>query len=116
MFFFYSLLNSFDIIFSKSYFKKTISSNSLYPDKAGLFVFNVRPTAKVIWRQGHSLNLEKLGIEPVTPDLQDKWFIHFSCQGQTFCRAGLGPNCLQRLSADNMSKQTVYYYFYPTNT
>ena len=47
----------------------------------GVLVFNVPPTAKVIWRRGHGLvssdRLEKPGIEPATPGLQGKWLIHY---------------------------------------
>ena len=47
-----------------------------------VFVFNIPPTAKVIWRRGHSLvssdRREKPGIEPGNPGLQGKWFIHYT--------------------------------------
>ena len=47
-----------------------------------VFVFNVPPTAKVIWRWGHGLvssdRLVKPGIEPATPGLQGKQFIHYT--------------------------------------
>ena len=47
-----------------------------------MFVFNIPPTAKVIWRRGHSLvssdRLEKPGIEPATPGLQGKCFICYN--------------------------------------
>ena len=44
-----------------------------------LIVFNVPPTAKVIWRLGHgsSDRLEKPGIKPVITGLQGKGFIHY---------------------------------------
>ena len=49
---------------------------------AVVFVFNVPPTAKVIWRQAHGLvssnRLVKPGIEPATPGLQGKLFIHYT--------------------------------------
>ena len=54
-----------------------------------VFVFNIPPTAKVIWRLGHGLvssdRLVKPGIEPAIPGLQGKRFIHYttaapSCQ------------------------------------
>ena len=45
-------------------------------------VFNVSPQAKVIWGWGPLLKvssnrLVKPVIEPSTPDLQGKWFIHY---------------------------------------
>ena len=47
-----------------------------------LFVFNVPPTAMVIWGQGHGLvlsdGLEKPVIEPATPGLHGKWFILYT--------------------------------------
>ena len=47
-----------------------------------VFVFNVPQTANVIWRRGHGLvlsdRLVKLGIEPATPGLQGKRFIHYT--------------------------------------
>ena len=47
-----------------------------------VFVFNVPSPAKVIWRRGHDLvssdRLVKPGIEPATPGLQGKWFIHYT--------------------------------------
>ena len=49
-----------------------------------VFVFNVPPTAKVIiWRRGPQLKvssdrLVKPGIEPATPGLQGKRFIHYT--------------------------------------
>ena len=47
-----------------------------------VFVFNIPPTAKVIWRRGHDLvssnRLVKPAIEPVTPGLQGKQFIHYT--------------------------------------
>ena len=47
-----------------------------------VFVFNVQPTAKVIWRRGHGLvssdRLVKQGIEPATPGLHGKRFIHYT--------------------------------------
>ena len=47
-----------------------------------VFMFNVFPTAKVIWRRGHRLvssdRLVKPGIEPATPGLQGKRFIHYT--------------------------------------
>ena len=47
-----------------------------------VFVFNVPPTAKVIWRRGPRLKvssdrLVKQGMEPATPGLQSKRFIHY---------------------------------------
>ena len=47
------------------------------------FAFNVPPTAKVIWRRGQGLKvssdrLVKAGIEPPTPGLQGKRFIHYT--------------------------------------
>ena len=43
-----------------------------------MFVFNVPPTAKVIWRRGHGHRLLKPGIELVTPGLQGKRFIRYT--------------------------------------
>ena len=47
-----------------------------------IVVFNVPPTAKVIWRWGHGLvssdRLVKPGVEPASPGLQGKWFIHYT--------------------------------------
>ena len=48
-----------------------------------VFVFKVPPTAKVIWRLGHGLkshptDLWRPGIEPATPGLQGKLFIHYT--------------------------------------
>ena len=46
-----------------------------------VFVLNVLPTAKVIWRWGPWLlsdRLVKPGIEPATPGLQGKRFIHYT--------------------------------------
>ena len=47
-----------------------------------VFVFNVPPTARVIWRRGHGLvssdRLVKPEIEPATPGLQGKWLIHYT--------------------------------------
>ena len=49
-----------------------------------VFVFNVSPTAKVIWRQGHGLESHPTDwwswgwIEPETPGLQGKWLIHYA--------------------------------------
>ena len=53
-----------------------------------VFVFNVPPTAKVIWRRGpqfkvSSDRLLKLGIEPATPGLQGKWFMHYTTAAST---------------------------------
>ena len=48
------------------------------------FVFNVPPTAKVIWRRGHGLKphesdrLVKPEMEPATPGSQGKRFIHYA--------------------------------------
>ena len=46
-------------------------------------VLDVPPTAKVIWRQGHHLQVasdrrKKLGIKLVTPQLQGELFIHYT--------------------------------------
>ena len=54
-----------------------------------VFVFNVPPTAKVIWRQGHGLKvssnrLVEPGIEPATPGLQGKRFIHYTTAAPMF--------------------------------
>ena len=50
-----------------------------------VFVFNVPPSAMVIWRRGHSLKshrtsdrLLKPGIKPAAPGLQGKRFIHYT--------------------------------------
>ena len=48
-----------------------------------VFVFNVPPTAKVIWRRGYGLKvssdrLVKPGIEPAASGLQGKQFIHYT--------------------------------------
>ena len=77
----YFVCNRFSIIF------KNISWYTL-PVKISMliivvvFVFNVPPTAKVIWRQGHGLvssdRLVKPGIEPATPGLQGEWNIHYT--------------------------------------
>ena len=53
-----------------------------------VFVFYVSPTAKVIWRRGHGLKvsshkLMKPGIEPATPGLQGKQFIHYTTAAPT---------------------------------
>ena len=50
---------------------------------AVVLVFNIPPTAKVIWRRGHGLKvssdrLEKPGNEPATPGLQGKWLINYT--------------------------------------
>ena len=44
------------------------------------FVFHITPTAKVIWKCGHSLigQTGDVGIEPATPGLQGKGFIHYT--------------------------------------
>ena len=52
-------------------------------------MFNVPPTAKVIWRRGHGLKvspdrLVKPGIEPATPGLQGKRFIHYTTAAPSF--------------------------------
>ena len=51
-------------------------------------VFNVPPTAKVIRRRGHGLvssdRLVKPGIEPATPGLQGKRFIHYTTAAPHF--------------------------------
>ena len=49
-----------------------------------IFVFNVAPTATVIWRLGHGLKSVKLGVEPATPGLQGKWFIHYTMAAPGF--------------------------------
>ena len=51
-----------------------------------VFVFNLPPTAKVIMETGPQLKvtsdrLVKPGIEPVTPGLQGKRFIHYTTAG-----------------------------------
>ena len=46
-----------------------------------VFVFNVPPTAKVIWRQGHGLKFHQTDwkeMEPVTSGLEGEWFIHYT--------------------------------------
>ena len=53
-----------------------------------VFVFNVPPTAKIIWRQGHCLKSHPTawltrGIEPATPGLQGKQFIHYTTAAPT---------------------------------
>ena len=59
-------------------------------------VFKVPPTAKVIWRRGHSLvssdRLVKPGIEPVTPGLQGKRFIHYNTSAP-FIHIALARKC-----------------------
>ena len=52
-------------------------------------MFNVPPTAKVIWRRGHGLKvspdrLVKPGIEPATPGVQGKRFIHYTTAAPSF--------------------------------
>ena len=59
-----------------------------------VFVFNIPPTAKVIWRRGHGLkshptDLSSPGIEPATPGLQGKLFIHYTTAAPTGgCKGG----------------------------
>ena len=47
-----------------------------------VFLFNIPPIAKVIWRHGQGLKsfqqTGKPGIEPATPGLQGEWFIHYT--------------------------------------
>ena len=49
-------------------------------DVVVVILFNVPPTAKVIWRQLKNLSNRpvKAGIKPVTPGLQCKWLIHYT--------------------------------------
>ena len=53
-----------------------------------LFVFNLPPTAKVIWRLDHSLNLIRQTVEArdqtAYPGLQRKWFIHYDTAALRF--------------------------------
>ena len=51
-----------------------------------VFLFNVPPTAKVIWRRlkVSSDRLLKPGIEPATPGLQGKRFIHYTTAAPEF--------------------------------
>ena len=61
------------------------------------------------WLKVSSNRLVKPGIEPVTPGLQGKWFIHYTtvAPARLSVWPDLGPNCLQKLSADVTSRQRV---------
>ena len=92
-----------------------------------VFVFNVKPTAKVIWRWAHSLkshptdwwswesNLQPLVYMASGLSTTPQWLLLFGKilsgipsvsnslapdQSWHFVEPGLGSNCLQRLSAD----------------
>ena len=66
-------------------------------------VFNVPPTAKVIWRRVKvsSDRLVKPGIEPATPGLQRKQLIHYTTAAPMF----YNKTCVKR---PLKNRQTTY--------
>ena len=65
-----------------------------------MFVYNVSPTAKVIWRRGHGLKSHSTGIEPGTPGLQGRRFIHdaTAASNRKKCRSRSGKAYFSLLS------------------